>query len=257
MRDGRVVRFAAISCVHCPYHDVDAHANLLAQIREFKPQVFVLLGDLFESEAASVHPRDVALDITEEYAVAGQYLLSLRDVCGGECDYVWILGNHDDNLQAPDPRRVPKALRKAVHWNRDYDWGSEFRRWKQIPYVKGREGCYELGQVIFYHGFDSQAGSDRTECIQMSNACGGHAHRLGIRGHTHRPLPVTQVSLTSKVPLAYWYANPGTMGPKKPGYMARKDSSQWGSGVILGESLVARPSRMRQGPQWSAELVRL
>lgn len=254
---GKRVKFAAASCFHCPSQNLPAIEKLRGVLEDLQPEVFVLLGDLFEAEAASVHPHEELVDVADEYRAGGELLVSLRKVLKKSCRLVWLLGNHDDNLQAADPRRIPKALRKSVHWNRDIDWAPEFRRWRQIPYVKNRTGVYELGQAIFAHGWDAGLRSDFTEALQIADMCGGHSHRLVIRGHTHRPRDVEQIRYSINVPLPFWVANAGTMGPLKPGYMLRKDTSQWGPAVVVGEVDASRPSYRQSGPQWSAETLRL
>lgn len=254
---GKRVKFAAASCFHCPYENRPAFDKLLGVLEDFKPEVFVLLGDLFEAEAASVHPHEESIDVLDEYRAAGEVLVSIRKQLGKRTRLIWLLGNHDDNLQAADPRRVPKNLRKSVHWNRDIDWAPEFRRWQQFPYVKNRSGVFELGQVIFTHGWDAGLRSDYTEALQMADLCGGYSHRLVVRGHTHRPRDVEQIRYSINVPLPFWVTNVGTMGPLKPGYMLRKDTSQWGPAVLIGEADSSRPSYRLSGRQWDADLVAL
>ncbi len=257
MKGTRTVRFAGASCFHCPFQNLPAVGKLVRQLKDFRPEVFVCMGDLFEAEAASVHPTDKVDDIADEYRSAGELLVQLNDVLGPTCRKVWLLGNHDDNLQAPDPRRIPKALRKSVHWNRDIDWAHVFRGWEQIPYTKDKSGTFRVGQVIFAHGWDAAARSDFSEGVQIANMHGGCANLLIARGHTHRPRDITQVMFSAKTTLPWWVTNVGTMGPLKPDYMVRKDSAGWAPAVLIGEAITGRPSRMEQGRQWSAELIRL
>lgn len=255
-KDVEIVRWAAFSCLHCPFQDPVAISKLVHTLEEFRPNCVVLLGDLFEAASASVHRPEEVGDLRDEYRVAAGILEELRGAVGAKARLVWCLGNHDDNLQVKDVRRIPKHLRSLVHWNTS-EWKSEFLRWEQLPYIKDRTGCFELGQVIFYHGFMAGVNAGELEGIQMANNCGGHAHRLMVSGHTHRPVPVTQIMFTQTTPLPFWYANAGTLGPIKPDYMLRKNSAGWGPAVVLGEAVLGRPSRMRQGPQWSAETVML
>lgn len=256
--DTQDVRFGAVSCPHCPNQNDDAVEELCELLPGLKLDVFVLLGDLFEADSASVHKHkfEERTDLLSEYAAAADFLRKIREAVGPECQLEWMLGNHDDNLQVNDFRRIPKHLRNLVHWNKS-EYREEFQKWRQHPYEKSEKGLFTLGQVGFYHGYDVRAGSDEAECIQMCNLLGGHAHMLMIRGHTHAPVAPTQAMFTSRIPLPYWYANPGTLGPIKPDYMKRKDSSAWGSALIHGQARLGRPSRMRQGPQWEAYLHRL
>ena len=254
----RKSRFAAISCSHCPFQrkeSVDALINRLASGGPFGELTdFVLLGDLFESAVASVHPDELDHTLSEEYEQAAAHLTLIRDNLPKKCKLHWLLGNHDDNLQVKDARRTDRRLRDLIHWTAS-PWAKVFASWKQYPYLKpsihDQKGCFQLGQVIFMHGFDAGQNSDELEGLQAAYACGGHAHRLVIRGHTHRPREVTQCRKSATVLLPFWVANAGTLGPIQPGYMHRKDVSQWGPAVVWGECKVDTPSRFASC-EWSA-----
>ena len=260
-------RFAAISCVHVGQVSRDREEALewlLSVLSDHQGQSghlthFVLLGDLFDAAAASVHPSDETQHTLEdEYEQGAQYLRKIREQLHKDCNLVWTLGNHDDNIQVKDARRIPRDLRPLCDWNKHPEFGNEFRLWRQVQYQKpsthDSRGCFELGQVVFCHGFDAGANSDELEGLQLCYALGGSSWRLVVRGHTHRPRPVTQARRSARVLLPYWYANVGTMGPLQPSYMMRKDTSQWGAGVILGEAKLGRLSRMN-GKCWDAKVV--
>ena len=233
-------KFAAVSCLHCPFQSSDAISSLLALLPATSGDLtdFVILGDLFESAAASVHADEHAHTLEDEYESAASTLRTIRKHLPKKCNLHWLLGNHDDNIQTKDSRRTDWRTRSLLHWNQSA-WAAEFNKWRQYPYVKpsihDQRGCMQLGQVIFSHGFDAGLNSDELEGLQLAYACGGHAHRLMVRGHTHRPRAVSQCRRSAKVLLPYWTANAGTLGPLQPQYMARKDVSQWGAGVVIGE----------------------
>tara|TARA_R110002012_G_scaffold166722_2_gene330102 strand:+ start:2862 stop:3668 length:807 start_codon:yes stop_codon:yes gene_type:complete len=260
-------RFAAISCVHVGPVSKDRERALewlldaLENYQEAHGRLthFVLLGDLFDAAAASVHPSDETQhSLEDEYEQGSQYLSTIRKALDKECRLVWTLGNHDANVQIKDARRIPSDIRSLCNWNMHPDFGDEFRRWSQIPYQKpsvhSQAGCFQLGQVVFCHGFDAGANSDELEGLQIAYALGGSAWRLVVRGHTHRPKAVTQCKRSARVLLPYYYANAGTMGPLQPPYMIRKDTSQWGSGIVVGECKLGRVDRMR-GKNWNANVL--
>ena len=254
----RTARFAAISCVHCPFESKDAQEWLLRRLEEDGEQLtdFILLGDLFESAAASVHPDEHGHTLADEYEAAAAYLTLIVGFLNKKCRLHWCLGNHDDNLQTKDSRRTDWRTRDLIHWNQS-EWSETFRAWKQYPYIKpsihDQKGCLQLGQCIFMHGFDAGQNSDELEGLQVAYATGGHAHRLVVRGHTHRPKNVTQCRRSAKVLLPYWTCNAGTMGPIQPAYMARKDVSQWSPGIVWGEAKVNTPSRF-SAKEWDAHV---
>jgi predicted phosphodiesterase len=263
-----MARFAAISCVHVGPASSDREQALewlLGLLEDHQKENgrlthFVLLGDLFDAQAASIHPRDdqASWTLDDEYEQGAQYLRSIRERLDKGCKLVWTLGNHDDNIRVSDARRIPWDIRPLCDWNQYPTFGEEFRRWQQVPYQKpsihNRKGCYEVGQVIFCHGFDAGANSDELEGLQINYALGGHSWRLAIRGHTHRPKDVTQGKRSARVLLPFHYANVGTMGPLMPQYMVRKDTSQWGAGLALGEAKIGRIGRMN-GKCWDAQVV--
>jgi predicted MPP superfamily phosphohydrolase len=245
------VRAAAFSCVHAPFFDKEAQRWLNQKVSGLKLDYLICLGDLLEADAASVHPGESEHSLEHEYQSAAGFLTGAREAADNDrCQFIWLLGNHDANIQKRDPRRVPKPLRSLLDWNKH---NAEFAKWRQIPYLKGREGCFELGQTIFTHGFDAGAASDENEAIQFNNYCGGHGHRLVVRGHTHRPRVVTQAMRTRTIPLPLWYCNAGTMGPLKPDYMERKDTSQWGSALVVVETKMGRACQPARN--WDAQVL--
>jgi predicted phosphodiesterase len=250
----RHVTFAAFSCTHCPLHSEQAHAALLAVLRDVQPEYVIHLGDLFEASHASVHPDEHEHDALDEYQSAAAYLDTIIDATPG-AQRVWCLGNHDDNIQRRDARRVPAKYRRAVHWSNS-PWKESFAVWRQVPYVKDPRGFYQLGQVIFSHGFDAGASSDELEAIQLANLAGGFAHTLVIRGHTHRPEQPTQCRRTKRIPLPFWYANAGTLCDiERMDYAARVDTSAWGAAVVVGTTRIGRACQPARN--WRAETIML
>ena len=250
----KTAKFVAVSCIHAPHHREEALNWVVSRLEEINPTHFILLGDLFEAGSVSVHPSEYWETLEEEYEVGATILETVRKSLPPGCEQVWTLGNHDDNIQTPDSRRTSWLIRSLIHWNKNEQYGEIFRQWKQIPYVKGAQGVYRLGPCRFYHGFDAGANSDELEALQIAMALKDPAWGLYVRGHTHRPTPgVMQCKRTAKVLLPYWYANPGTLGPLKPGYMARKDSNLWGAGLVSGECTLSSPRRPSR-KDWDANV---
>lgn len=255
---GETSRWAAISCLHAPFENKKSLGRLLDRLASGGPYGpltdFVVLGDLFESAAASVHPEEHDHTLADEYEAGSAILTKISGLLPKKCRLHWCLGNHDDNLQTGDSRRTDWRTRDLIHWNQS-EWGDVFKRWTQYPYLKpsihSQKGCLQIGQCIFMHGYDAGQNSDELEGLQAAYACGGHAHRLIVRGHTHRPRHVTQCKRSAKVLLPYWFANAGTLGPLQPRYMARKDVTQWHPAVVWGECKVNTPSRFAS-KEWDA-----
>jgi predicted phosphodiesterase len=250
----KYVRWAYLSDLHAPYTDEAAFRRALTVITRHRPDVLVVGGDWIDASPASPYPNEDTGTLLDEYEKAAAQSKLLRTAAGTNTTLVRLVGNHEDRLELPR-MNVPKRLRGATHWTNFGPLRSEWSRWETVPYIKGGEGVYELGQVIFYHGWDINSSSDELEGLQMVNLCGGHSHRLTIRGHTHAPVAPTQAMRTKAVPLPFWYANAGHCGPSQPDYMRDKDVSRWGLGMMIGEA-IPNPT-YRGGVQWGADLVRL
>lgn len=254
---------ALFGCEHSP-HTPKAHQEfVLRTLVEHKPDLVVHLGDRFDSEAASVWPKESEHSLRDEYEQAAIFSKKIRSAVPKRCGLWWILGNHDDNIRRADPRRIPKALRELVDWNKG-EFGSEFRMWNQVPYVNAKEGCLNIGPVVAWHGFDTSTTSDELESLQVNNLTGGYAHRLFVRAHTHRPIAPTQIKRTGKVLLPYWMANVGTIGPRKPEWASRQDTAGWGPAVLIVHldtnqtptPYTGRADQCPRGVTWEAELIR-
>jgi len=254
--------FCAISCTHCPYQSDDAIDNLLDLLKGRKITHFIHLGDAVDGEGASVHADDPASHtLYEEFVVASEMLKKIRLALPSDCKLILLDGNHDDNIQRPDSRRVPKDFRDLCNPRKMHGVKEEYKRWQHIPYRHGREGTYRLGNVIFAHGFAAGANSGDMEAITLANDCHGMlVNQLVIRGHTHRPLPPTQCKRSTKVKLPLWYANAGYMafgnGNKRAPYTYRFSVSEWKHACILGRCQLGRVGRMSR-ESWEAEMVLL
>jgi len=253
-------KVAVISCTHSPFTPPSTVEWLLSTLSNIGGLThFGHLGDVFEASSASVHPHENTHTLEDEYEHAAGLLSSIREVLLPSCA-LWVnKGNHDANLESQDPRRLPLALRSLAHWMNHPLYSHEFRKWEWIPYEKTERGVKNIGQCCFYHGFDAGLSSDELEGLQMLN-CQSPAQqqtfRLMVRGHTHRPVPPTQMKRSAKVPLPYWYANVGTCGLLRPTWMSRRDTSQWGSAILVVECRIDLPSRL-VGRCWDAELIRM
>ncbi len=238
-------RIIAFGCVHAPFTPADSAALAIAAVKDAKPTHIVCTGDLFEAAAASVHEDEHQHDLLAEYLAASTFLEVIEAAAPRNVVKSWTLGNHDDNIQRQDARRIPKGLRASSAWMNS-PYSGVFGKWRQYPYVKDRRGVCSIGPVHFYHGFDFSANSDNTECVQMRNAIDAPPGDLFVRSHTHRPIHPTRCMMRPSVPLPWWYMNVGTLGPLKPQYMERRDTALWGAGVALIEI---------DGRKWSARLT--
>lgn len=233
---------------HCPFQDKKSVEWACKQIAKFKPDYLIFGGDLFEADAASRFDNEYDHDFRDEQHAAAALLDQLAGA-GGGAQLVWSLGNHDQNVR--NPGRVGRRLRRSIDWN-NCEWRDSFKAWRQIPYDFSPDGTFQLGQVIFWHG---HGGLEDTNAIKLNNACGGFAHRLVVGGHTHTPHGPTQVMKTKTLPLPLWYANGGTLGPLRPGWTQRQDTSRWAAAVVKVELKMGRACQ--PGKNWDCVVEKM
>lgn len=241
----KTARIAYVTDTHCPDHEPAALRWACGKIEQFKPSHLIFGGDLFEADAASRFYNEKKYDLLAEYEAGSFVLSALAEVAPG-AEKVWCLGNHDFNITAPG--RIDKRVRSAVHWNQS-QWSDHFLRWRQIPYDFSAGGVYQLGQVMAWHGHD---GAEDTNAIRINNACGGYSHRLLLGGHTHTPHGPTQVMRTKKIPLPLHYANGGTLGPLRPDWTVRQDTSMWKHAIVFVECTIGRACQ--PGQNWDCQV---
>jgi len=254
-------RWAAISCSHCPFESKDAQRHLLQSLADAGDRYgtltdFVMLGDLIEGAAGSVHPDEYEHTLFDEYEAAANYLEAIRAVLPDDCRLHWCLGNHDANLTVNDSRRTNKATRRLIHWDQS-PWQDIFGRWQQYPYRKptpnDTEGALLIGQCCFTHGWQAGVHSDQNESLQIAWALGGWSHLLFVRGHTHATRDVTQAMKNPTTPLPWYYCNAGTCGPLNPPY-AHRLWTMWQPGLMWGECQDHHRQSRFPGKCWDAHL---
>jgi predicted phosphodiesterase len=247
-------RVGILSCTHGPFTPKKPWAWVLKQLAGADLTHLVHLGDWIDTDPANPHGTEESHTQAEEYETAARQSKELRTAVGKNVVLLRHNGNHEDRLELWSPN-IPKRLRSLTHWTRDPVLKKEWSQWKSVPYIKGKAGVTQIGQLVLYHGFDVGVNTDELEGLQMILACGAHPNMLAIRGHTHRPLDVTQMQKTQKIPLPWYYANVGHTGPEHPNYMRRKDVSQWGQALMIVEAKMGDPAKM-SGRCWDAELRR-
>ena len=216
---------------------------LLEKIREIKPDQVVCLGDLVEADSASRWEKEDAPDLDVEFTAASSLLSQVRITAETNHGNKFVLleGNHDDNLRRKG--RLPKSVRSMCLPEAHILLSNELRHWTVFPYENSERGVYRLGRVAFTHGFAHGVGSDREEAVLFSGA----EDSLVVRAHTHQPERPTQVFLTKKIPLPYWYANAGTLRDLKPEWTSRLNTRRWAHALVVVE--------VAKNGDWKAETL--
>ena len=252
------VRFIFASDFHVPLQSELTIEKLLKEIKEFKPNVLILGGDLLEADAASRFQTEPDWELANEYQEGNKILRRIRSACSsnynltipserisaGKCSLVFMNGNHENNLISKG--RISKAVRSLCDFNLHID---ELKYWKQFPYHYSKAGVFRLGQISMAHGYEAGVSSD-----EMQGYVLGMPYGLFISGHTHRPLQVTQGMRTKTIPLPYWYCNSGLCAdPNAFEYMERRKKILWGNAYVKGEVVLLKSPRHNRN--WSAETV--
>lgn len=237
------VRFACISDLHLPHHDENAVTWALQRLREYKPDVVVVNGDLLEGDAASRWPNENDHDLADEYDAVGYVVKEIEAAVPG-AEYVWTWGNHDANTQAKN--RIPRKLRRVTDIHRHVP---ELLKWKTLPYINTPRCVYSIGQVRFFHGFSAAMNSDAMEGLAFGREFG-----LTVRGHTHRPTQQIQRVMRGRLGLRYWYANTGCLMQidPPPTYVERSNTQSWGQAMLVGEAMPLKSPR--EGRYWDAHM---
>jgi hypothetical protein len=243
---GRTIREVIIPDLHAPHTEPSVFEGILRKITEHKPHVIRQVGDWREFSAVSSYESDDSHTQDTENAEVARQAREIRKVSKGCELYIHHEGNHGAR-----GGKVNKRIRPLLKWENDPDLRPEWERWVHFPYYNSKRGLCKIGQVISYHGFKVGRTSESLEGLRMCNLAGWEGgHMLTVRGHTHRPVPVTQSTRTSSLKLPHWYANVGTAGPLEPEFAARFDSD-WGHAVLLVEHKLLPAYNAKE---WQAEL---
>jgi predicted MPP superfamily phosphohydrolase len=227
-----------------PVHDEATRQWRLDQIERFQPDYIINLGDWLDADAATRWPNEHEWTLADEYRLLAKDAreISLR---APQAQKVWLLGNHDDNLRAPN--RIPKKLREVCSWEQNPDVQAALDGWKTIPYSERH--YFRLGHVTFRHGCSAAVNCDRNGAMLH-----GVVNGLTVGAHTHRPVQPTQVILPGKLPLPYWYANVGCGADwNKMEYVTRSNIALWGHAVGLIQ-VNLKPRSSAVGCQWECEI---
>lgn len=246
-------RFLAYSCPHEPIVNRGWFNWLIGKIEEHKPDYIVCLGDLYEGKAAKRWPAwsDEKWTLEDEHRAVVQHIEAVNSA-GRDAIKYWLYGNHDENLFGNAPDRIHEDLKDAIQWRNHALVSVALSSWRVVAQY-GHRVRLRLGPLTFQHGVDITSGLAREGQLA---AYYGTPYGLYIRGHTHKPLPVSRVEW-GQFPLPYWFANPGTGADwKRMHYMDRCSMARWGRGCIIGEASGIEQRRSAYGSkQWSAETL--
>lgn len=83
-----------------PTHDPLAIELFLQLLMETKPKTVVLLGDNLDLPEFGKYRQHPAFQLTTQMAIdyAGKLCAQIREICGSDCEIIWLAGNHEERL---------------------------------------------------------------------------------------------------------------------------------------------------------------
>lgn len=167
-------RFVVVSDLHGNKRDVRAVEAALAFTADFKPEIRVIAGDLWNFSAIrkGASQTEQKESMAEDYEIGKRFAQEFFP--GGKENHL-MLGNHDvrvyDMAESCDGVRTDLAHKMIG----DIEYLAEKHKAKLWPY-DSRHGVLEIGHLKVVHGYHTGA-----------NACASHSRIYGnvIFGHVH------------------------------------------------------------------------
>jgi len=171
------LRVACVSDIHYPYQDIVAEEIALSYIKDWKPDILVWNGDIFDFYAVSNYEKSIKkkMNIQEEIDY-GHSRMSMWVKELGETQHYFRRGNHETRLNRMIMKNAPalEALRStAIEQNIDFDSIG-------VKYIPDHQDLH-IGNMMFIHGSQVRR--------HGGNSSRGHYEQYGcslLMGHTHR-----------------------------------------------------------------------
>jgi predicted phosphodiesterase len=161
--------------VHVPYHDKTAWGTMLAAMREWKPDIVVVLGDLCDMYSVSAHDKDPRrMNRLDWELEACNEALDQLDALGAQKKY-FVEGNHETRWDRALASRATEF--SAVFRLRDQLRLRE-RGWLFTPY----KHTLRLGKLHITHDLGKSGRNAHRDAEATYQGCAviGHTHALEL-----------------------------------------------------------------------------
>jgi predicted phosphodiesterase len=173
-------RFVVASDSHGDQIDVTTETALLSFIADFKPQIRIHAGDVFDFRnlRRGASDDEKAHSLEDDWQMGSDFMRRFFD--GGKENH-FLRGNHDERLW--------NFAHSATGLLRDYAHDGIARveklvaksRARMLPY-DSRIGVLKLGALKVIHGYAAGIGAARKHAIVYRNCLFGHTHNCDVAG---------------------------------------------------------------------------
>lgn len=172
------LKVGCISDIHYPYQDQKAEDIALAFMTDYKPDILVWNGDIFDFYAVSSYEKDVKkkMNIQDEIDHGYSRMKTWVNELGPKTKHYFRMGNHEARLSKMTVKLAPalSALR-SLNLEDNLDLKA-----LGVKYIPDHKDLY-IGNLLFIHGSVVRK--------HGGNSARGHYEQYGcsvIMGHTHR-----------------------------------------------------------------------
>jgi predicted phosphodiesterase len=173
-------RFVVASDSHGDQIDATTETALLSFIADFKPQIRIHAGDVFDFRnlRRGASDDEKAHSLEDDWRMGSDFMRRFFD--GGRENH-FLRGNHDERLW--------NFAHSATGLLRDYAHDGIARveklvaksRARMLPY-DSRIGVLKLGALKVIHGYAAGIGAARKHAIVYRNCLFGHTHNCDVAG---------------------------------------------------------------------------
>lgn len=173
IQNGRVIVFSDAHFM--PNDESTAFRALLRCIKEFKPDVIVANGDLFDGSTNSKYPRigwDTKPTVNEELEAVKWHLEQIEQATTFKSNLIWTLGNHDARFETYLAANVPQ-----------YEGVSGFALKDHFPLWQPCYSYWVNDDTIIKHRFKGgrYAGYNNALATLGKHMVTGHTHVLAVQ----------------------------------------------------------------------------
>lgn len=169
-------RFIVASDIHGDKQDEKATSAVLSFVKDFKPEIRVIAGDLWDFGAIrnGASEEERACSMRDDFEAGSEFATEFYR--GGTVNHL-MMGNHDvrayDLSHATDATRADLGKRMVA----DIEGLARKCKAKTLPY-DSRYGVLEIGYLKVVHGYHTGASACASHSRIYGNVIFGHVHSI-------------------------------------------------------------------------------